>query len=963
MKTDHRKLLKFSVHIALPTFMAMALFITSIFAIFIPDTRDKLMERKREMIRELTNSAWSVLVKFEKEATAGRISKKDAIKMAISDIKDLRYGKELKDYFWVTDMRPYMIMHPYRLDLNGTDLSNYMDQHQKKLFVEFVNIVKKDGSGYLDYMWQWKDDKSRIVPKLSYVKGFSPWGLIVGTGIYIEDVSREISNMTERLFKISIAIVVILTLLLSYILHQSMKIEHDKIMAQNELLDSEQKYKTLVEAATDGIMMFLNGKHIYSNRILAEMLGYSWDEFEQFDIYDIISADSDYFWKLMKGVEVSSSFETRLKKKDGEYLNTLVTVSNIFLMGKNGFILNLRDLSTSNNRYDSVENDGYRELFNLSDTGVFKFHSTGEHLFLECNREATGLLELEKNKLEQISFYGLIKEMSGGNDLIRKLVKNGQVKNHILQFVNQNHVISTLSVTIVRETVNQVESKFFIGTVLNLSSMEKKKKNVQELHRQLEIHQRPLNRPLKDFSKKFVTCKMKTSVKEVHEIMSRQKIGIVIIENEKNEFLGIVTGHDLKNRFFDTESSIRTPVYEIMSSPLITLPETALVFEALVKMDENKVSFLVVKNVKGEFSGIVNEKELRTIGDNSIILFLKQINQAQHSAEIIQINKRQKEIIGPLIDSGANVTSITRIITSISDAVLKKMVEFAVKELGPAPVPFAFLALGSEGRFEQTLATDQDNAILFEDVSKEKIDQTRDYFLKCGNLVCEWLNESGHDFCKGDVMAKNPRWCLSFSEWKESFSKWINELSKTDLMGVNIFFDFRPVYGNKEYTAKLRKHINQESKDNQLFLVNLTQNSLEQCKLPTDFWGNIVVESKDDDEYVKTFDIKKIMIPITQLARIYALQNDIISVNTVERLEQLFVKNVLNKSEYNEILTIYNYLLEIRLRHQAYLIKNGRIPDNNIMLGELNFLQHDNLKKIASRVSGLQNKLAMDFKI
>ncbi len=175
------------------------------------------MNGKREMIKELTNSAWSILSKYESDERDGLLTREEAQNTARSRIQYLRYGDENKDYFWITDMTPVMIMHPFRNDLNGKDLTNFTDPHGKKLFVEFVETVKTSENGYVDYMWQWKDDSLRIVPKLSYVKLFKPWAWVIGTGIYIEDVKKEISSLTKRMIWISITISIFIAFLLLYI--------------------------------------------------------------------------------------------------------------------------------------------------------------------------------------------------------------------------------------------------------------------------------------------------------------------------------------------------------------------------------------------------------------------------------------------------------------------------------------------------------------------------------------------------------------------------------------------------------------------------------------------------------------------------------------------------------------------------------------------------------------------------
>ncbi|MCX5898432.1 MAG: cache domain-containing protein, partial [Proteobacteria bacterium] len=206
-----------------PTAITIALFLISIFSIVIPTIEKNSLDRKREMIRELTNSAWNILAKLDNDVRLGVLTREQAQKQAIDQIRNLHYGQEMKDYFWINDMQPRMVIHPYRTDLNGKDLSDYQDPNGKRVFVEFVNVVKKEGSGYVDYMWQDRDNKNLVVPKISYVKGFAPWGWIIGTGIYIEDVKAEIALLIRNVIEISLFILVVMAVLLATIIIQSFR--------------------------------------------------------------------------------------------------------------------------------------------------------------------------------------------------------------------------------------------------------------------------------------------------------------------------------------------------------------------------------------------------------------------------------------------------------------------------------------------------------------------------------------------------------------------------------------------------------------------------------------------------------------------------------------------------------------------------------------------------------------------
>jgi signal transduction histidine kinase len=209
------------IRILLPVALTVALFVGTIFLLILPRMESRMMADKRDMIRELTQTAWSSLYVYLEKERRGEISRADAQARAIESLRRLRYGPEGKDYFWINDMHPHLLMHPYRPDLEGTDISNFADPNGKKLFVEFVETVRAHGAGYVDYQWQWKDDPVRIVPKISYVKGFDPWGWIVGTGIYVEDVRAEIAAITRNLTVVCLVILVLIMGLSGYVIAQS----------------------------------------------------------------------------------------------------------------------------------------------------------------------------------------------------------------------------------------------------------------------------------------------------------------------------------------------------------------------------------------------------------------------------------------------------------------------------------------------------------------------------------------------------------------------------------------------------------------------------------------------------------------------------------------------------------------------------------------------------------------------
>lgn len=241
-KTHFNSLIgRIPIQIFLPVSLTVLLFVLTIFSLILPEMKERLLEGKREVIRELVSTAWSSLEDYARQERQGVLTREEAQAQARHHIRALRYGEGLKDYFWINDMHPRMIMHPYRPDLEGKDISDFTDPAGKRLFCAFVDIVKARGAGYVDYQWQWMDDPDRIVPKISYVKGFEPWGWIIGTGIYVEDVHAQISAITRKTFLICIWLLVLIVILSIYIVWHGTKVTREKKMAEEQSLVKQEQ--------------------------------------------------------------------------------------------------------------------------------------------------------------------------------------------------------------------------------------------------------------------------------------------------------------------------------------------------------------------------------------------------------------------------------------------------------------------------------------------------------------------------------------------------------------------------------------------------------------------------------------------------------------------------------------------------------------------------------------------------
>jgi signal transduction histidine kinase len=241
-----------------PSLVVFVLFLVAFFGVLLPATERGLMEQKKAAIAGLTQTALGILGFYEGQAKVGALSFETARNLAVHQIRTLRYGPEGKDYFWINDLQPAMVMHPYRPDLEGHDLSAFSDPNGKRLFKEFVAVAGRDGAGFVDYMWQRQDDPNLVVPKLSYVELFRPWGWIVGTGVYIEDVRREIAALTRKVVSAAAAILLAVGLLSAFIIRQGLREARLRLVAEEDLRRHQDQLELQVEQRTADLQQALD---------------------------------------------------------------------------------------------------------------------------------------------------------------------------------------------------------------------------------------------------------------------------------------------------------------------------------------------------------------------------------------------------------------------------------------------------------------------------------------------------------------------------------------------------------------------------------------------------------------------------------------------------------------------------------------------------------------------------------
>ena len=329
-----------SFRIALPAILTILLFAVATLLFFLPAIEDSHMARKREMILELTESAWSLLEMSEGQVRDGLLSREAAQDFAIAQIRALRYGPERKDYFWIMDKHPRMIMHPYRPDLEGHDLSDYSDSSGKKIFTECVRLVRESGAGYIDYEWQWKDDPAKLSPKLSYIKGFEPWGWIMGSGIYIDDVHAEIVNLKRYILSLSAGIFVIIFCLTLYMIRQAVLSERIRRQTESALRTSEKRCKEFADSLPQFVFETdRQGNLTFANHFLLDNLGFVQTDIAQgIQIFlALVPEDRERamanFKRVLHGEQLGN-VEYTAQTKEGRTLSVLIHTDRILQNSK-----------------------------------------------------------------------------------------------------------------------------------------------------------------------------------------------------------------------------------------------------------------------------------------------------------------------------------------------------------------------------------------------------------------------------------------------------------------------------------------------------------------------------------------------------------------------------------------------------------------------------------------------------
>lgn len=447
-----------------------------------------------------------------------------------------------------------------------------------------------------------------------------------------------------------------------------------------------------------------------------------------------------------------------------------------------------------------------------------------------------------------------------------------------------------------------------------------------------------------------ITSTPDASIREAAQIMAEYRVSSLMLM-EDDHLAGMITDRDLRNRCVAAGLSSERPVREIMTEKLITVDLETLGFQALITMTRLNIHHLPVLDGK-RVAGLISSTDLTRYQSANSVYLVGDINRASSIETLAQISAKIGELQVYLIASGATANSVGQAISAVTDAITLRLLELAEAELGSPPVPYAWMVGGSQARREQSAHSDQDNALVIADHVQPEDDV---YFAALAKFVNDGLDACGFIYCPGDVMASNPKWRQPLRIWHKYFANWIVKPEPLALMLSCVFFDLRPVYDPENLFEELQERILERSHANRLFIAYMTSNAIK-TRPPLGFFRNIVLIHGGDHD--QTFDIKhRGIVPIIDLARIYALSAGLPETNTIERLQSAAEHNALSREGAANLIDAYEFIGTLRMRHQARQLRDGRKADNFLSPEDLSPLERGHLKEAFLLINTMQDAL------
>ncbi|MCR9986185.1 MULTISPECIES: DUF294 nucleotidyltransferase-like domain-containing protein [Vibrio diabolicus subgroup] len=455
-----------------------------------------------------------------------------------------------------------------------------------------------------------------------------------------------------------------------------------------------------------------------------------------------------------------------------------------------------------------------------------------------------------------------------------------------------------------------------------------------------------------------VTLEATASIQEAAILMAEENVTSLLIvrpaeeltEEDDEQLLGILTDRDLCIRVLAQGIDTNIPVSEVMSYDVVSLDYNAYVFEAMLTMLRYNVHHLPILKDKKPI-GIIGMTDIVRYESQNSLLLVSSIFQQTSVEDLKQVSEQVKDCFVRMVNEDANAHMIGRAMSVIGSSFKQRLAELAEQELGPAPIPYCLVAMGSMARDEQLIVTDQDNALILD--NSYDVEMHGKYFEKFAKFVCDGLAACGYAYCTGDIMATNPEWRKTRAEWEECFGNWIDNPTPERLLNSNIFFDLLGVHGRVKWAEQLSSFIVRRAKRNNRFLACMAYNAIRRTP-PLGFFKDFVMEK--DGRHRNSINLKRRgTAPLADLIRVHSLAIGSRSQNSFDRLDDINDAGILPKGRGMDLRDAMELIYMVRIRHQALDIENGDEPDNNIEPENMSEFERRNLKAAFQILSNAQN--------
>jgi len=446
------------------------------------------------------------------------------------------------------------------------------------------------------------------------------------------------------------------------------------------------------------------------------------------------------------------------------------------------------------------------------------------------------------------------------------------------------------------------------------------------------------------------------SIQHVAHQMTQMNAQTAMVVEDAGDLCGIVTDVDFRKRVVAEGLSVGRPIADIMTLNPLTLAPSDQASEALLLMARRNIRHIpVVEN--RDVVGMVSATDLLRSQSYNAIYLVGDISAAKDAERLQELSKSLPKVLVSLVRNSLPAYDIGHAVTSIGQAIVRRLLVLAEEKFGKPPVPYAFIVAGSMARREQTAHSDQDNGMILSDSYNPQ--EHGEYFLNVAKFVSDGLNACGYVYCPGNVMATNDQWRQPLAVWRSYFARWIEAPEAQALMYSSIFFDLRCLYGDAGLLEALQTEVLEKTKISTLFQAFMAANALNH-KPPLGFFRGFVLDKCGTNE--KGMDMKKRgVVPVIDLARLYALADGLSPVNTWERLDALGGHGGMTQSSVDDLRDAFEFISMVRLQHQAAQIEQGLAPDNYVPPEQLSALERRHLKDAFEVVSALQDAMTIRY--